>query len=231
MTTFIEIYKALASTDCSAFTEKKKDLTYLSWSHAWNAVASKYDASYEVVKFDGKPYFFDESLGYYVETKVTIEGNIRTMQLFVMDGANNAMTNSSYKYTTKYGDKTVEKATMFEINTAIMRCLTKNLALFWLGINIYAGEDLPLIDDEGNAIQKKIQPKATPTQSVHTWATTVSFFWVKDLQRCEAEWFAISKDAIKIWATDNWLTIWKPLQEVIIKYLETGEITQPVFWK
>jgi hypothetical protein len=60
------------------------------------------------------------------------------MQLFVMDGANNAMTNHSYKYTTKFGEKTVEKATMFEINTAIMRCLTKNLALFGLGINIYA---------------------------------------------------------------------------------------------
>lgn len=160
MATFTEIYKSLASTDCSAFTEKKKDLTYLSWSHAWNAVASKYDASYEVVKFDWKPYFFDESLGYYVETKVTIEGHTRTMQLFVMDWANNAMTNESYTYTTKYGDKTVEKATMFEINTAIMRCLTKNLALFWLGINIYAGEDLPLIDEEGNPMQKKIQPKA-----------------------------------------------------------------------
>ncbi len=70
---FTEIYKALASIDCSPFTEKKKDLTYLSWSHAWNAVASRYDASYTVVRFDGKPYFFDESLGYYVETQVTIE--------------------------------------------------------------------------------------------------------------------------------------------------------------
>lgn len=73
-------------------------------------------------------------------------------------------------------------------------------------------------------------PKA-PAQSVHTWAPQVKYFWVKDLERCEAEWFAISKDAIKSWASDNWLTIWKPLQEVIIKYLETGEITKPVFWK
>lgn len=148
--TFIEIYKDLASIDCSSFTEKKKDLLYLSWSHAWNTVASRYDTKYEVVKFDWKPYFFDESLGYYVETIVTIEGITRTMQLFVMDWANNAMTNKSYTYKTKFWDKTVEKATMFEINTAIMRCLTKNLAIFGLGINIYAGEDLPMIDWEGN---------------------------------------------------------------------------------
>ena len=70
---FTDIYKDLASIDCSSFTEKKKDLTYLSWSHAWNVVASRYDASYSVVRFDGKPYFFDESLGYYVETQVNIE--------------------------------------------------------------------------------------------------------------------------------------------------------------
>jgi hypothetical protein len=50
---------------------------------------------------------------------------------------------------------------MFEINTAIMRCLTKNLALFGLGINIYAWEDLPLIDEDWNPIQKKIAPKTT----------------------------------------------------------------------
>ena len=62
----------------------------------------RYDVSYEVVRFDGKPYFFDESLGYYVETKVTIEGHVRTMQLFVMDGANNAMTNKPYTYKTKF---------------------------------------------------------------------------------------------------------------------------------
>lgn len=82
---FSEIYKDLASVDCSSFTEKKKDLTYLSWSHAWNAVASRYDVSYSVVRFDGKPYFFDESLGYYVETEVVIEGISLSMQLFVMD--------------------------------------------------------------------------------------------------------------------------------------------------
>ena len=32
---------------------------------------------------------------------------------------------------------------MFDINTAIMRCLVKNLAMFGLGLYIYAGEDLP----------------------------------------------------------------------------------------
>jgi hypothetical protein len=33
---------------------------------------------------------------------------------------------------------------MFDINKTIMRCLTKNLAMFGLGIYIYAGEDVPI---------------------------------------------------------------------------------------
>jgi hypothetical protein len=32
---------------------------------------------------------------------------------------------------------------MFDINKTLMRCLTKNLAMFGLGLYIYAGEDLP----------------------------------------------------------------------------------------
>ena len=187
---FTDIYKDLWSVDCSSFTEQKKNLTYLSWSYAWNAVASRYDASYSVVRFDGKPYFFDESLGYYVETKVTIEWHTRNMQLFVMDGANNAMTNSSYTYTTKFGEKTVEKATMFEINTALMRCLTKNLAIFGLGINIYAWEDLPLIDDEWNSIQKKIEPKTTAPVKTNPTEKTESGLELHKCLKCWEEGMA-----------------------------------------
>ena len=39
--------------------------------------------------------------------------------------------------------KTVEPASMFDINKTIMRCLVKNIAMFGLGLYIYAGEDLP----------------------------------------------------------------------------------------
>ena len=33
---------------------------------------------------------------------------------------------------------------MFDVNKTIMRCLVKNLAMFGLGLYIYAGEDLPV---------------------------------------------------------------------------------------
>jgi hypothetical protein len=131
-------------------TEKKNNLTYLSWAWAWTEILKQDpEASYEVLMFDNKPYVFDENLGYMVFTKVTAFGDTKTMQLPVMDGANKAQKNVEYTYQVKdyttggMKEKTVAPATMFDINTAIMRCMTKNLALFGLGLYIYAGEDLP----------------------------------------------------------------------------------------
>jgi len=49
---------------------------------------------------------------------------------------------------------------MFDINKAIMRCLTKNLAMFGLGLYIYAGEDLPEEEKEVLAEQEKAKKKA-----------------------------------------------------------------------
>jgi len=67
----------------------------------------------------------------------------------------NSKTNRK-EFLGNYEEKTVETATMFDINTAIMRCLTKNLAMFGLGLYIYAGEDLPeQLDDLSN---KEVEP-------------------------------------------------------------------------
>jgi hypothetical protein len=88
-------------------------------------------------------------------TEVTIEGETLTMWLPVMDSKNRAMKSESYTYSTKYGEKTVDAATMFDVNKTLMRCLVKNLAMFGLGIYIYAGEDLP----ESESVQSNVQPE------------------------------------------------------------------------
>ena len=54
------------------------------------------------------------------------------------------MKANPYTYDTKKAKGLkVDAATMFDINKTIMRCLVKNLAMFGLGLYIYAGEDLP----------------------------------------------------------------------------------------
>lgn len=153
-------FEELLSLNVNDKTEVKDNgkvkLTYLSWSWAWAEFKKAYpNATYEIKKFehteiDGEkvktsllPYMYDESTGYMVNTSVTADGLTYEMWLPVMDGNNNAMKNEAYKYTTKYGEKTVEAADMFDVNKAIMRCLVKNLAMFGLGLYIYAGEDIP----------------------------------------------------------------------------------------
>lgn len=145
----MEHFKILNKIDVSDKTEikdnGKEKLTYLSWAWAWGETKKQYpEAVYEIKKFENNlPYVYDEKTGYMVFTTVTIEGLTHEMWLPVMNGANKTMKSEPYTYTTKYGDKTVEIASMFDINKTIMRCLTKNLAMFGLGLYIYAGEDLP----------------------------------------------------------------------------------------
>jgi len=168
------VFDELNNLNINGHTEEKevggKKLTYLSWPWAWAEVKKRYpDAHYTIWKNeDNLPYTFDPATGYMVYTSVTIDGVTHEMWLPVMDGANKAMKNEPYEYTTRYNNskKTCEAATMMDINKTIMRCLVKNLAMFGLGLYIYAGEDLP------ESEQKEEKPAAKETKSVTKPATT-----------------------------------------------------------
>ena len=126
-----------------------------------------------------------------VMTSVTIQEQTLQMWLPVMDGANKAMKNVPYDYTTRYGDKSVEQASMFDINKTLMRCLVKNLAMFGLGHYIFAGEDLPEneSDDVANTTSKpfvKIPALAQPSTAK------------KQLKKATPEW-----DKVTQWITAN----------------------------
>ena len=160
------VFDVLNNANVNGHTEKVKtdygkELTYLSWTWAWAEVKKRYpEAHYEIVMHGGLPYVYDENTGYMVFTNVTIEGITHTMWLPVMDGANKAMKNQPYTYSTKYnGEKTVDAATMFDVNKTIMRCLVKNLAMFGLGLYIYAGEDLPEVEVEEQKTAKEASKK------------------------------------------------------------------------
>lgn len=141
----MEHFNIFSNINVNEYTETRDDLTYLSWSKAWEYVKAKYpDAQYTIKKFNNDlPYVYDEHTGYMVFTDMTIEGVTHEMWLPVMNSSNKAMKAEPYTYTTKKGERTVEAATMFDINKTIMRCLTKNIAMFGLGLYIYNGEDLP----------------------------------------------------------------------------------------
>lgn len=140
-----EKFQELYSLNVNEYVEKKQNLSYLSWSYAWAEFKKIYpDATYEVKKDEqGRCYFGDADIGYMVYTTVTAGGLTYEMWLPVMDNNNKAMKLKPYTYSTYKGEKPVEAVSMFDINKAVMRCLVKNLAMFGLGLYIYAGEDLP----------------------------------------------------------------------------------------
>ena len=118
--------KDLLKLNVNEHTEKKGNLTYLSWAWAWDlALKADEQATYKVEMFGDKCYM-DINGTAMVFVTVTIFGKPMTCQLPVMDYKNKAITNPD----------------AFAINTAIMRCMTKALSLHGLGLYIYCGEDL-----------------------------------------------------------------------------------------
>lgn len=123
MATYKEIWSKLSAIDVSNHIEKKGNLSYLSWAWAWGVLMDHYpEAQYQ---FD-QPQTFNGGTQ-MVFCTVMIGECSRTMWLPVMDHKN----------------KAVPEPDSFAVNTAMMRCLVKCLALYGLGHYIYAGEDLP----------------------------------------------------------------------------------------
>ena len=122
--------------------EKKNGLSYLSWAWAWaEALKADAKASYKIEMF-GDKCFMDINGTAMVFVTVRMFDKPMTCQLPVMDYRNKAILNPD----------------AFAVNTAIMRCMTKALALHGLGLYLYSGEDVP---EEGDKSEKII---ISPTQ-------------------------------------------------------------------
>lgn len=126
----------LLAIDVGGHIEKKNGLSYLSWAWAWTQVLMEDPAAnFHVQMFPhGDTHLPYMSMGdsHMVWVTVTVFGKSITCQLPVLD----------------YRNKCIPKPNAFDINTTIMRCLTKGIALHGLGLYIYAGEDLPIVDDQ-----------------------------------------------------------------------------------
>ena len=119
-------FSKLASIDVSGMTDKKQNLSYLSWPHAVNALMS-HDPSANWTFHD--PVMYGETM--MVSCTVTAFNKPICMHLPVMDHRNQAVKNP---------DAVI-------VNKNMMRCLVKAIACHGLGLEVYAGEDLPSFPD------------------------------------------------------------------------------------
>lgn len=128
-------FTELNQINVNGHTEKKNNLTYLSWAWAWQEVKKLHpDAIYTIYENkDGWNYFTDGHTC-WVKTGVTINNIEHIEYLPVMDFKNKSIP--------------VDVVTSFDVNKAIQRSLTKACARHGLGLYIYAGEDLPEGEDK-----------------------------------------------------------------------------------
>jgi len=115
-------YVKLSKINVNDKTEKKNNLTYLSWP--W-AVDQLLRADPDATWVYGDPVKFGETM--MVFCTVRAFNKPMTAQLPVMD----------------YKNKAIPNPDAFAVNTAMQRCLAKAIALHGLGLYIYAGEDIP----------------------------------------------------------------------------------------
>ena len=152
METNKSVFSTLNAVNCNEHTEKKNNLTYLSWAWAWAEVKKLYpNASYTIYENANQWNYFTDGKTCWVKTGVTIEGLEHIEYLPVMDFRNKSIT--------------ADKVTSFDVNTAIQRSLTKACARHGLGLYIYAGEDLP--EEESIVAQDNSKP-ATAAQPTNT---------------------------------------------------------------
>lgn len=201
-------FEELNSLNVNEYTEKREELTYLTWSYAIQEVLKKYpNMDYKIKKFGDKqlPYVYDEDTGYMVFTEVTLEGITREMWLPVMDSKNKAMKNKPYTYQTKKGEKEVESATMFDINKTIMRCLVKNLAMFGLGLYIYSGEDLPEVEAKAKATEEQIEKikELVPEELIPNMLTYYKIEKIEDMLETDAKDLIARKERAKAKKNEN----------------------------
>lgn len=151
----MSVFETLNSINVNGHTEKKNNLTYLSWAWAWAEVKKAYPtATYTIYEnSDGWNYFTDGRTA-WVKTGVTIEGLEHIEYLPVMDFKNKSIP--------------LENITSFDVNKAIQRSLTKAVARHGLGLYIYAGEDLPESDPERVAKETEL---ATESEKKSLMAT------------------------------------------------------------
>lgn len=158
------VFETLSKIDVSNHIEKKMGLSYLSWAWAWQTIKSIYPdtptpqpTKYQEMVQDkgGNWHLTDREVPYLttptgttVEMTVTIKGVDYTQSLYVMDNKN----------------RTVINPNQGQINKTVQRCIVKALAMAGLGLNLYAGEDLPMGDisekDKKSAEKKQEAAKA-----------------------------------------------------------------------
>ena len=153
-----EVFSRLSKIEIGHLIERKGGLDYLSWSRAWAIVSSVYPGTtYEYSEFPS-PVDGNTRLGCLIypggSAEVECTVNLlhpsgtrlsQTVRLHIMDHKNKAITEPNTR----------------DVSDTKARCLVKTLAMFGLGLNLWAGDVVVnLVDDDGSTVEDLINETA-----------------------------------------------------------------------
>jgi len=134
----VDIWQTLSAVNVEDFVQDKMGLRYLSWANSWMVLMDHYPQA--IMDFGANEMHEDGTVT--VHCTIVIDTYARHMWLPVMDHRGRAVVRPDAR----------------AISDNKMRCMVKCLALFGLGLYIYAGEDLPSAEKDA----PKSKPKPTP---------------------------------------------------------------------
>ena len=124
-------FDKLSAVNVSDKVEKKGQLTYLSWAHAWAFAKKLYpELTRKVYESENGMNYFTDGKTAWVKVGVTINELEYIDYLPIMNTSGRPKSIQ------------LDNITSFEVNSSIQRSTVKALALHGLGLSVYAGEDL-----------------------------------------------------------------------------------------
>lgn len=139
----LSVFETLSKINVNESTDKKGNITYISWSESWSELKKHYpEANFKIYEHDtqfGPCNYFTDGRFCWVKVGVIIDGLEHIEELAVMDYRNAAIP--------------LNQITSSDVIKSIQRCTTKAIARHGLALYIYRGEDLP--DEEAERKRKE----------------------------------------------------------------------------
>lgn len=134
--TYKKVYDTLSQINVNEHTEEKMGLTYLSWSQAVRIFTENFP------EWNLKWHGANDANG-VLRDVVYYEGGTAsvTCSVTIPDGDGGELKKEMWLPITDFKNEAIVHPDSMAINTAKMRCLTKNLAMWGLGLYVYSGLD------------------------------------------------------------------------------------------
>jgi len=142
------IFDTFSRIDCTDHVEKKGGLDYIAWTFAYKTLMEYYPNN--SIEFT-EEWLPNGTVMVHCDLSITVGRDTANRKgwLPVLNYKNNAIANPD----------------AMQINTARMRCMTKTLALFGLGLNIYAGEAFPSASDAQEGVSEPVVVSITKAEA------------------------------------------------------------------